>query len=355
MTDRIFLLVPSPHPTGPIKGTFALANALVREHRVTIVFVKDGPGVNAWLDPQVDMLHLSGGGTADLVHEYARLLEASGGRSKVASLSMCFSADRINARCRPFARTCTSVRGNLFINYRLDYGLAGLGLALRHLWMLRGMDHIVAMTESMRSSVRRVIRRDVAVIGNFVDEHSLNAYRSHNRGEGPIRFVFVGGLNRRKKPDLLVREFGRIASSLEVTLDIIGSGPLKHELTASSNIDGSNILIHGHLDDPLPLVADADVFVLPSLSEGVSRAALEALCLGVPCILRRVDGNEELIDDVQRGVLFERDEDLHVAMQHMAERVRLNDCNERSNLLPCRFRQDDCAQAYATLLSKETG
>ena len=51
--------------------------------------------------------------------------------------------------------------------------------------------------------------------------------------------------------------------------------------------------------------------VLPSFSEGVSRSALEALFLGVPCVLRDVDGASELIHDGINGYLFNENSELH--------------------------------------------
>ena len=46
---QIFITVPSPHPTGPIKGAYALANALAAERQVTLVTLKRGPGADAEL------------------------------------------------------------------------------------------------------------------------------------------------------------------------------------------------------------------------------------------------------------------------------------------------------------------
>ena len=92
----------------------------------------------------------------------------------------------------------------------------------------------------------------------------------------------------------------------DVYLDLIGSGPLEksiHELVSSYDLS-SNVKFHGQLETPLPELSKADVFVLPSLSEGISRAVLEALHMGLPCIIRRVDGNDELIQSGINGILL---------------------------------------------------
>ena len=100
---------------------------------------------------------------------------------------------------------------------------------------------------------------------------------------------------------------------------------------------------------PVPVVAAADVFVLPSLSEGVSRAALEALHLGLPCVLRDADGNGALVRSGVNGELFATDADLPDAIDRAID-LASGRAWPRASLLPATMRQADCAQAYAQLL-----
>ena len=48
-----------------------------------------------------------------------------------------------------------------------------------------------------------------------------------------------------------------------------------------------------------------DVFVLPSLAEGISNTILEAMATGLPVIATRVGGNVELVRDGENGALFD--------------------------------------------------
>ena len=50
MTRRLFLLVPSFNPTGPVRGAIALANALANDRDVTIVALKSGPDITSLLE-----------------------------------------------------------------------------------------------------------------------------------------------------------------------------------------------------------------------------------------------------------------------------------------------------------------
>jgi len=59
---KIFcILLPSPFPTGPVKGAYALANSFAQSSNleVFIVFLRKGPGVNAFLDKRVKLIILA--------------------------------------------------------------------------------------------------------------------------------------------------------------------------------------------------------------------------------------------------------------------------------------------------------
>ena len=346
--------MPSPHPTGPIKGAYALANALAPSRRVVLVFLKEGPGVDAPLDGRVEVVSLTQtpGGWRGRLDAYRELLRSAGGRQHVGSVSMCFSADWINRFCRDLAVICASVRGNLPQNYRLDYGWPGYSLAIGHLLALRAFDHVVAMTAAMSAQIRAISRVRAHVIGNFVDESALDCHRRAGpRTPGALRFVFVGSLSRRKQPELVIQAVETLAEH-DVQLDLIGDGPLREAIEASlpSRRFHHKVRLHGQLANPYPILASADVFVLPSRSEGVSRAALEALHLGVPCVLRNVDGNANLLGVAGAGTLFTRDEDLAAAMLEAASNT--HQPPTRNSLLPPSFRQATAAAEYLALLDQ---
>lgn len=350
----VFLLVPSPHPTGPVKGAYAMANAFALSHRVVLVFLKPGPGVDAPLDGRVEVVSLATapGGWTGRRNSYRQLLRDAGGRRNVGSVSLCLSADWLNRSCRDLAVTCASVRGNLPQNYRLDYGWPGLFLAIGHLLTLRAFDHVVAMTAAMARQIHLITGVRARVIGNFVDEAALECYhrRRVSRPGGPPHFVFVGSLSRRKQPELLIDAVEQLAAH-EIRIDMIGDGPLRPAIErrlVDRGLHGA-VRLHGQLANPYPLVASADALVLPSRSEGVSRAALEALHLGVPCVLRDVDGNGELLRSAGAGILFRRDQDLAAAMLAVAGQAR-GRATLGESLLPPFFRQTMAAGQYLALL-----
>lgn len=104
----------------------------------------------------------------------------------------------------------------------------------------------------------------------------------------PRRLVFVGRLVRQKDVPTLLRAM-RILVERDPgwTLDVVGDGPemtsLK-SLARSLAIDG-NVVFHGFLSDPSPVMARASVLIQPSLHEGTPNAVLEAMALGIPCLV----------------------------------------------------------------------
>ena len=92
---------------------------------------------------------------------------------------------------------------------------------------------------------------------------------------------------------------------------IVGSGPREQELRALARelgVDAACVFIDPAVDDRFgvyDLLAALDVFVLPSLSEGIPMALLEAMALGRPAVAASVGGVPEIITDRVDGLLVE--------------------------------------------------
>jgi SAM-dependent methyltransferase len=281
------------------------------------------------------------------------MLRNAGGRQHVLSISMCLSADLVNTLCRSEAITCASVRGNLPVNYRYDYGIIGVLLAWAHLFMLRWHDLVVAMNTEMASQISRFVGRQPFIIGNFVDEIPLEYWRVKEIPTGPLRLVFLGTLTERKQPLLFVHALGELKSrGNSIKANIIGEGPERNRVTNEIKRLGleESVMINGFLNEPASILSEADVMILPSLSEGISRAALEALFLGVPTVLRAVEGNSELIHDGINGALFSVDDELPDAIIRAVHIARQN--QHKRPLLLDRYRQIIAGEAYLKLIEK---
>lgn len=93
----------------------------------------------------------------------------------------------------------------------------------------------------------------------------------------------------------------------DTTFLIIGRGELEAALKEQAERLGvaSKVMFLGLRQDVPRLLAVMDIFALPSLSEGLSMAVLEAMTAGKPIVATRVGGNPELVEEGRTGLLVE--------------------------------------------------
>ena len=137
--------------------------------------------------------------------------------------------------------------------------------------------------------------RLLEVIPNGVELH-LAEDRPRARNPESIRFGTLGTVKPVKGTDLLVDAFMRIAPERRVELVIAGliNRPWAEALRERARAD-ARIRFVGHTSTPRDFLAGLDVFVLPSRSEGMSNALLEAMASGLPCIATDVASNRSVL------------------------------------------------------------
>ncbi len=128
-----------------------------------------------------------------------------------------------------------------------------------------------------------------------------------------ILVVAIGRMAAVKDPLNLVEAFCQLMSSApelrdRVRLMMAGDGELRAPAQARLAQAGLSdiVWLPGARDDVNRWLQVADVFVLPSLGEGISNTILEAMATGVPVIATDVGGNGELVVDGETGTLVPR-------------------------------------------------
>ena len=124
------------------------------------------------------------------------------------------------------------------------------------------------------------------------------------RPDGPA--VLVARLSPEKDVATLLRAAARVVQQRPTfRLRIAGDGPclpMLRELTDQLQLAG-HVDFLGDVRDVAGLLATAKLFVLPSLTEGISLTLLEAMSCGLPVVATRVGGNPEVVVDGQTGLL----------------------------------------------------
>jgi N-acetyl-alpha-D-glucosaminyl L-malate synthase BshA len=103
----------------------------------------------------------------------------------------------------------------------------------------------------------------------------------------------------------VVRIFAHVARAMPSVLVMVGDGPerVAAEKEAESLGVSDQTVFLGRLDTIAPLLAGADLFLLPTERESFGLSALEALACGVPVIGARAGGLPEVVQDGVTGVL----------------------------------------------------
>ena len=183
--------------------------------------------------------------------------------------------------------------------------------ALVQRWMLRKAARAFAVSRELAQAM--VTEIGVApdrfeVIYNGVDTQRFNARPPGARQatRSPVVIGTVGRLVSVKNYPLLLRAVQKLPSSLPWTLRFIGDGPERAKLEALARelqIE-ARVEFLGHSENVAALLDDLDIFVLPSISEGMSNTLLEAMAAGVAVVASDVGGNPEIIEAGRSGLLF---------------------------------------------------
>ena len=179
-------------------------------------------------------------------------------------------------------------------------------------YYLRLADHIVAVSGDLLETLRRdaPVPRPISVIHNGIDgERFAAADGSELRRELGIaadEFVIGTGVvisEQKGIPYLLEAAKTVLEKESRARFVIAGDGPLREALErqAAGLGFGERLLFLGHRSDMPRVISMFDLYVLPSLWEGLPLALLEALAMGKPVVCTRVGGNPEVIVDGENG------------------------------------------------------
>jgi sugar transferase (PEP-CTERM/EpsH1 system associated) len=188
----------------------------------------------------------------------------------------------------------------------------------RFVW--RRVNRVLSVSERLAERMARVVnfpKERIQTIRNGVDlDRFLSGNRSATRAllnvqDDELLVLAIGRLVGVKNHRMLIDSIPRLrALGVRGRLIIAGDGPLRADLERQARALGiaSSVQLLGTRDDLPDLLAACDIFVLSSLSEGMSNTVLEAMSAGRPVVATDVGGNAELVVDQETGVLVRTDD-----------------------------------------------
>lgn len=168
-------------------------------------------------------------------------------------------------------------------------------------------DRLFVVSEDMYSKVKKIKKfTKVELLKNGFDNESFNFEAGNNyNGYEDIRIVTVANFNHEKGHDVLLEAMRLLEDKYKLLL--IGEGPLndKCKKFVAENGLKNRVEFAGRIDHSLlpEYLKDRNIFCMPSRSEGLPAAPLEAMSMGLPVVASRVGGMQQIVMDGFNGFL----------------------------------------------------
>ena len=224
---------------------------------------------------------------------------------------------------------------------------------------VNAVSHHALLAAGIESSRNALIPNgvDTSLFKPPTSEEKLALRARLGLGEEPVA-TFVGRLIPRKQVHVLLRAWPFVLDVRpEAHLLIVGDGPQRSDLEClARDLDvAQQVTFVGECSQQAveAYLGASDVFVLPSLSEGISNALLEAMAVGLVPVVSRVDGNTDVVVHEVSGLMVESGDadDLGRQMRRLLVDEDLRQRLQRGALrtIEERFALSRVATAYANM------
>jgi glycosyltransferase involved in cell wall biosynthesis len=359
---RIAFLLPNLTPGGAERVGLTLAQSFVeRGHEVDLLVAEKRGALVDQVPAGVRLIDLDAKRIRDVPARLIRYLRERRPDAFQVSLWPLTVAGIIAAR---LSRVPVRLVVSDHISLSRQFGSETLKLALLKLTtriFYPLADARVCVSQGSARDLARVSgmpQRTIATIYNPVPAPvAANALPEQSWGGAQARFLSVGTLKEQKNHALLIDAFARVVKELNAKLIIVGDGPLKAMLQRRVDELGlhDQVELAGHVADPAPYYASADIFVLPSDYEGFALVIVEALHHGLGIVSTDCpDGPAEILSNGEFGRLVPVGDATALADAMVAEFKERRD-PERQRRRAADFSPGKAADAYLAALLGEDG
>lgn len=180
-------------------------------------------------------------------------------------------------------------------------------------WSYSRANTVVVNSERLGRSIRdRHLKKGIRVdtIANVIDFDDIDRLSL----ESPVRLartnrpliMSMGRFIQEKRYDILIDAFARVRASHDAELWICGDGLLRTQIERDIQSRGlrDHVRLLGNIQNPFPLLKQANIFVMTSDTEGLPNALIEAQGLGIPAVATNCNyGPDEIIEADKTGYL----------------------------------------------------
>lgn len=202
--------------------------------------------------------------------------------------------------------------------------------------VLKNASSIIALNEDMKRKINTIYKREnIIVLPNGIELEKFKDICPQKQND-KTTIIFVGTLRPVKGVEYLIKAMNIIHEKLPDTdLLIVGNGPDRDKLETLAqelNLQNRIFFVGNVSNEKIPeYMAKADLFVLPSLSEGFPLVIAEAMASGLPIVTTNVGGLPDIVKNGENGFLVEPKNPEALADKIMLLLNNKNTCKKISN------------------------
>ncbi len=170
--------------------------------------------------------------------------------------------------------------------------------------VINNMDYEVATKKFKAKAIEQVPGVGVN-LKQFTNEQSVNLKQEYALNDNCKTVLSVGELNENKNQKVIIKALAH-AKDENIHYFLAGNGPLREELEALAKKLGVDKQVHflGYRRDLISIYNAVDLFVLPSLREGLGMASIEAMSFGLPIVTSNRQGINDYSENGVSGYKY---------------------------------------------------
>lgn len=187
-----------------------------------------------------------------------------------------------------------TIRNDPFLDYPTKFGMIiGNIMAVIHILAIRSCSTAIACSESLQHTF---LKYDVnaKVVRNGVDPSFIETNNLEKSPTSKIpTFITAGSLIPRKNIELMISVMASDTLKERTNFLVLGDGFL---MPKCKELASKNVSLLGHIDKPYSFLASSEYYISLSKSEGMPNSVIEALMVGLPCVLSNIKPHQEIYD-----------------------------------------------------------